>query len=170
MHRPLLLALVIVLPGYLACHQPHQNPQGQTLAAREAQLGFNAPFDAMANNAIASDMSIADVHFIPHTDQLSSAGILRLDRLARWLESHAGIVRYETTLDDAKLLEARLASVQSFLADVGCDMNTIKVLAMLPGGEGLAATDAISIMREGTINDFKKKTTTPAAPAPRTGG
>jgi len=110
-------------------------------------------FTFMADNAMLHDMSIADIHFVPHTSELSGTGVARLTRMAKLLEIYGGTVRYETFEKDEALVEARLDHAREFIAGTGCDMDRVKVETMISGGRGLKATEAIRIMEEGTVND-----------------
>ncbi len=119
----------------------------ETLASSRPQLVY------MVDNAILHDMSIADIHFVPHTDELSGTGVARLDRLAVLLDSYGGTVRYDTGLHDDDLIEQRIEHVREYLAMTGCDTDRFTVAAQLSGGRGMPATDAI----EDKATAFKKK-------------
>ena len=104
----------------------------------------------MADNAILQDMSIADIHFVPHTAEISGTGAVRLDRMAALLEAYGGTVRYETYLDDAAMVEHRLAHVMEYLTFTGCNMSRVQVRAMMSGGRTIPASEAIAVMEKGT--------------------
>ena len=104
----------------------------------------------MADNAMLHDMAIADLHFVPHTDELNGTGAARLDRLAILLDVYGGAVRYETFTTDGELVDRRLAHVRDYLATTGCDMSRVEVKAMISGGRGLPADEAVEILEAGT--------------------
>jgi hypothetical protein len=104
----------------------------------------------MVDNAILHDMSISDMHFIPHTDELSSTGVARLDRMALLLDAYGGTVRYDTALSDQFMISQRIEHVREYLAATGCDMGRVEVRAMLSGGRGMPAAEALEILEKGT--------------------
>ena len=103
-----------------------------------------ANFTYMADNAILHDMSIAEIHFVPHTRELSGTGIARLDRMSTMLDTYGGTVRYETYETDEAIVQKRLDHVHEYLATTGCDMSRIDVKAMLSGGRGMSAVKALA--------------------------
>ncbi len=124
-------------------------PQG----AADRASSLSESFAYMVDNAILHDMSVADIHFIPHSSELSGTGVVRLARLSPMLTEYGGIVRYETYEKDEKLVSERLAHVQEFLTEEGCDMSRVQVKTMISGGRGLRATDAIRIQNKGTSTE-----------------
>ncbi len=107
-------------------------------------------FTNMADNAILQDMSVADVHFVPHTAELSGTGAARLNRMATLLDTYGGIVRYETFNTDEAFVKQRLEHVREYLALTGCDMGRVEIKAMISGGRGTPATKAILVDLKGT--------------------
>jgi hypothetical protein len=105
----------------------------------------------MADNAILQDMSVADLHFVPHTSELSGTGADRLDRMAVLLNTYGGTVRYETDLRDQEMLKRRMDHVHEYLTVAGCNMDKVEVKAMISGGRGMAADKAIIVNLKGTI-------------------
>jgi hypothetical protein len=104
----------------------------------------------MSDNAILSDMSVADIHFVPHTSELSGIGVARLDRMAAMLNTYGGTVRYETDLRDEDLMQKRINNVREYLAVAGCNMDRVEVKAMISGGRGMAADKAMIVEAKGT--------------------
>lgn len=100
-------------------------------------------FDPMTQSAAAHDMSVADIHFVPHTAVLNGLGILRLDQLRPMLDRFGGTVRYETYSTDSDQMDARLASVTTYLTDSGVDMANVEVTNMISGGRGMTTAAAI---------------------------
>ena len=109
----------------------------------------------MADNAMLHDMSVADIHFVPHTAELSGTGAARLNRMATLLDTYGGVVRYETLDTDAAFVKQRLDHVHEYLALTGCDMGRVQVKAMISGGRGMAASKAIIVEAKGTVKDPK---------------
>ncbi len=122
-------------------------------------------FTDMADNAMLHDMTVADIHFIPHSVELSGTGAARLNRMAALLTTYGGTVRYETFNTDEKLVKGRLDNVREYLQTTGCEMARVDTKAMISGGRGIAANKAILIDVKGTAKDAKGgKTTTVGTP------
>jgi hypothetical protein len=119
----------------------------------------------MSDNAILHDMSVADIHFIPHTSELSGVGVARLNRMAKLLSTYGGTVRYETRLTDEKLIDPRLEHVQEYLALAGCDMDRVSVVAMRSGGRGMPGDEAVEKFEKGTADQSTATTTMPMVPS-----
>ncbi len=122
-------------------------------------------FTNMLDNAILQDMSIADVHFVPHTAELSGTGAARLNRMATLLDAYGGTVRYETFDTNEEMVKNRLEHVREYLALTGCDMGRVAIKAMMSGGRGMAATKAIQVDVKGTAKAASAGKTTTASPA-----
>lgn len=105
----------------------------------------------MADNALLADMTISDVHFVPHRAMLNSLGEQRLSRLASLMEMYGGVIRFDTTVEDPELVDQRMATVVDYLCETGLDTSAELVRQDLPGGRGLDATEVILIkLMEGT--------------------
>ncbi len=142
-----LLAAVLLWP--LAC-----NHDGARFGAEypdrdinEARADMNGNFVHMADNALLHDMALADFHFVAHTTELSGTGEARLKRFVPLLMTYGGTVRYETDLVDAAVLDQRLAHAAEYLEHAGCDMERVQLRAMISGGRGMTAQEAL-IIRE----------------------
>ncbi len=107
----------------------------------------------MVDNAILYDMTIADLHFVPHTAELSGTGVARLDRLVPLLNAYGGVVRYDTALRDMKLVDKRISHTKEYLVLAGCTMDRVEVKTMISGGRGLPAEDAVDALQRGTQLD-----------------
>lgn len=115
-----------------------------------AQAAPREHWDDMADNAMLHDMTVADLHFVPHTGEISGTGAARLDRMAALLDAYGGTVRYETYEPDESLVKKRLDHVKEYLTTTGCEMKSVEVKAMLSGGRTISATSAIAIAAKGT--------------------
>jgi len=115
----------------------------------------------MADNAMLQDMSVADIHFVPHTAELSGTGAARLNRMATLLDTYGGTVRYETFNANEEMVKHRLEHVREYLALTGCDMGRVQVKTMISGGRGMTASKAIHLIpnttvdAKGTVQDVK---------------
>ncbi len=112
-------------------------------------------FTYMVDNAIVSDMSIADLHFVPHTTELNSLGTLRLARMAQLVEAYGGLVRYATTIQDEEMVSERIAHVRDFLAAAGADMDRIDVAVAMPGSHHTSAQEAVAGKQKGWATEFE---------------
>lgn len=129
------------------CASPRSSSERHSARMDEARdAATRVSLTQMADNAAMHDMSVADIHFIPHASKLSGTGVKRLDQLAAILHEHGGTVRYETYLTDAELIKHRLDQAREYLAMAGCDMERSDVQLMISGGRGMSAKDAIEIV------------------------
>ncbi len=124
--------------------------QGETVSMNSPQTEDSPPQPGIAeyfayhnDQGMISDMSIADVHFIPHQASLSGIGEARLERYAELLATTGGTLNYDTRLQDNTLIEARLAIAREFLAHAVPGKNQISVVLGMPGGRGMLATESM---------------------------
>ncbi len=102
----------------------------------------------MTDNALLADMSVSDMHFLPHRAQLSSLGEQRLARLAELISAYGGQVRYSTDSENEQLVARRLREIKRFLGEAGVDTTGEIVVLDHPGGGGMMATEAVLIKKE----------------------
>ena len=128
-----------------ACNKPaprlNAPPHGPPGEAHDLRLTFAN----MADNALLADMSIADMHFIPHRPQLTMLGKDRLNRLAALMEIHGGTVRFNTSLTDRALIDKRIDVVTDYLSDAGIDTTAEVLVQDHRGGRGMDAIESILI-------------------------
>lgn len=139
----LLLSVFAMSISQIGCEEFRaRNDQltGQALDA-DAHHRYYRP---MAMNATMHDMSVADIHFVPHTSELNGLGVARLADLASILDRFGGTVRYETFEKDRDRNGARLASVERHLIELGIDMTNVRLASQISGGRGMLAKDAIA--------------------------
>ena len=130
----------------IACHPVQQRVEtmaNQPTATETATRN-------MVDNGRGRTLAIADVHFIPHSSEISGLGEATLERFAPYLETYGGTLRYETYLTNEKLVVKRIAHAREYLALIGCDVDRIHIRAMMSGGRMITAVDAIKIMKAGT--------------------
>ncbi|NOS99399.1 MAG: hypothetical protein HOP29_02095 [Phycisphaerales bacterium] len=135
----LLVTALVLGGGLLGCETP---PQDKTLGTPLEPTSMHRFYEPMIDNGAAHDMSVADVHFVPHNTELNDLGTHRLDRLILVLDRYGGTVRYETLETDEDMMGARLASVERYLATAGLDMSRVEVKSMMSGGRGTTAARA----------------------------
>lgn len=149
-----LVALMLILTG--GCQNGDRERKCKTATEiysekmDEGKCRGLPAFRDMSDNAILHDMSLADIHFVPHTSEISGTGAARLDRMASLLEAYGGTVRYETYEEDASLVEQRIAHVTEYLSLTGCNMGRVQVRATMTGGRTIPATEAIAVADKGT--------------------
>ncbi|HNO77951.1 MAG TPA: hypothetical protein PKN33_07800 [Phycisphaerae bacterium] len=148
------------------CDKRHERlnapPQGDS--DRPHAMGKN--FIYMNDNAMLHDSAVADIHFEPHTAELSGLGIRTLMRMGELLSISGGIIRYETDSTDEFLITGRLNSVREFLNAAGFDTANIRVEAGMARSIGIRADDAIFIKQSAPANTAAQSgASTASAPA-----
>lgn len=140
-HRA-LIAVLVAIP--LGCSDISSMSSIQLDRMAETRESYGDHFRYMVDNAILSDMSLADIHFVAHTTELSGVGAARLERMARLLNTYGGKIRYETTLSDKAMLAERMAHVREFLALSGCELEQVEIAVMAPGGRRMSGLEAVA--------------------------
>jgi hypothetical protein len=156
--RPFAITIVslIAVSSVLAlgCAGPNKRlnapPQGTPMEPSQVQEYFVY----MVDNAMLHDMSVADIHFIPHTSEISSLGVRRLNRYCELLKDHGGTLYVESVETDPELVAARISNVAGFLAMSGLTEPHVTVQAGLSAGRKTEASEAIRIKEEGTADDY----------------
>jgi len=152
---PALILVASLALVNMACNNCHDCKKFKTATDLQVEMidkSMEEPrehFTNMADNAMLQDMSVADIHFVPHTAELSGTGAARLNRMATLLDTYGGTVRYETFNTDEEMVKNRLDHVHEYLALTGCDMGRVQIKAMISGGRGMAATKAIQVDLKG---------------------
>ncbi|MCG8408225.1 MAG: hypothetical protein MI923_23745 [Phycisphaerales bacterium] len=100
-------------------------------------------FSYHSDQGALSDLSITDIHFVPHSDELSGVGEAKLEQYAGLLATRGGTLHYETSLPDLELIDARIAVANEFLAEVIPSNNRIEVARGLSRGRGMTARESI---------------------------
>jgi hypothetical protein len=142
-----ILVCWIVAGGLLltGCNEPAKRlnapPHGVPVQTSEMQ----AMYEHMQDNALLEDMTISDVHFYPHRAMLNTLGQQRLSRFAALLEAYGGTLRYNTSLEDDDLVDARMLAIMDCLGESGVDTASEIVQRDVPGGTGMDANQAILI-------------------------
>lgn len=109
-------------------------------------VGRDDPFQHMKDNAMRHQASISDLHFVPNTTELNGLGVAYLDRLAKLHAPYGGTVRYATNSTDESFVATRLAHLTDYLEAAGADMSRFTVVAAMPGGRGMRADRALTIL------------------------
>ena len=111
--------------------------------------GYAEPHHPMASyyayhndQGMLADMSIVDLHFIPHSAQLSATGQARLERYAELLSTSGGTIHYDPQISDDSLIKARVAAANLFLTETPANSTRTQVAIGAAGGRGMTAQEA----------------------------
>jgi hypothetical protein len=131
--------------GSLGCAPPppqrmNAPPQGEGLGRPE----WTEVYTYHNDQGMMADRSLADIHFIPGSAELSGTGVARLERYAELLATSGGTLRYDTSLRDEALIKSRLDAAADFLRQALPGDKGIQVVVGLPGGRGMSAKEAKS--------------------------
>ncbi len=141
---PGLIVLGALIVAAAGCNEPTERLNAPPQGAAKYPSKMQDAFVYMVDNAMLEDLSLADVHFVPHTVELNGLGAKRLERYAKLLTVYGGAIRYATDMTDEPIVERRLASIRSYLATTGIETDRIKVVKEMPGGVGMPAEEAIA--------------------------
>lgn len=139
-----VVVLVLVALGWvLGCAQPeaprlNAPPQG----AGNEKPDWATIYTYHNDQGLMADRSIADIHFIPGTADLSGVGVVRLERYAELMATRGGTLHYDAQIQDQELIDARLKTAQAFLAQVVPSSNPIHIVCGMPGGRGMSAVES----------------------------
>lgn len=144
---PMTIAASLALVLAVGCseHSKRLNapPQGDSAYPSTVQRNFIY----MADKAMLYDASVADIHFEPHSAELSGLGVRRLHRMAELLDRTGGTINYETSSTDEEMVNARLESVREFLVSSGYDAQKIMVAAGPSQGRAMNGQLAVDGMK-----------------------
>jgi hypothetical protein len=143
--RFLLVCTVAVSVVSFGCQQPTARLNAPPHGVAERTSDLRPTFAHMMDNALMEDMTISDIHFHPHRDELNSLGKERLKRLAWIMNEHGGTIRFNTRTDNESRVERRADNVVIYLSELGVDTTRDVIRVDVPGGRGVDATRAILI-------------------------
>lgn len=146
---------VIVFASLLVAGCPSTSPRlnAPPHGSAESVHDMQGVFTYMTDNALLADMSVSDMHFLPHRALLSTLGQQRLSRLAQLINAYGGTIRFNSNLDDEALLDKRSSTIVEFLGELGLDTSSEIVTRDIRGGRGMDATEVILIkVHEGTYD------------------
>ena len=141
-HKLISCGLFVIGALYiLGCSSKFIGPE-PTAAQESRTWASTENFNAQADNAVLTSMTITDIHFLPYRAELSSLGLARLTAIATYLERHGGKVTVDVHQSDELTRQERLASVRQFLLGQGLDPEHLTIQTGLPGGRGQDAVEA----------------------------
>lgn len=133
------------------CEQKNARLNAPPHGSPEATSPLQGTFVYMTDNALLADMTVSDLHFMPHRPLLNQLGEERLSRLALLMDAYGGTIRLSTDEEDRALVDARLETVRHFLSEAGIDTTTEVLTEDMAGGRGMRATEVMLIReKEGT--------------------
>lgn len=115
-------------------------PQGSS----ESPSSLQDSYVSMTDNAMLEDMSVSSVHFVPHTAELNSLGVRRLNRYVEILKIYGGTLRYDGLDDPDEMVKKRLEQIKGMLVANGVEADKFEVVQAMSGGPGLRAGEAIA--------------------------
>ncbi|MBI5762894.1 MAG: hypothetical protein HZA51_05135 [Planctomycetes bacterium] len=112
-------------------------------------VGYSEPQHPMSeyfayhnDQGMIHDLSLADIHFVPHTTELSATGQARLERYAELLATRGGTIHYDPTEKNEKIVKARIDAANEFLKQTSPGTKTITVALGIAGGRGMGSKEA----------------------------
>lgn len=135
------------------CEGPSKRLNAPPQGASTERSDMQDQYTFMVDNAMLYDMSVADIHFVPHTAKLNSLGARRLNRYSQLLDGIGGTIHLDSALTDEELVEQRRSEIEHFLAAAGLNMEEVTVSTGLPQGRSIDAIEAMRIRQEGTTYD-----------------
>ena len=135
-------------------------PHGQPVETHDMQ----GTYIYMTDAALLADMTICDMHFLPHRAMLNDLGEQRLSRLASLMEAYGGTINLSTDVASEDLIAERMDTIIDFLAQAGIDTYQEVVVCDLPGDEGMETRQALVIYQnEGMYRPDKKRNSSSGA-------
>lgn len=128
----------------MGCQPPLERMNAPPQGESETKSSLAESFAYHEDQGMLADLSLADLHFVPHSSDLSGVGIARLERYAELLASSGGTLNYATSSRDPELVTARLATANEFLRRVVPGSKPVQVVPGLPRGRGMAAKESIA--------------------------
>lgn len=137
-------AIAVLCVGACADPKPHTQLNAPPVGHADAHPEWSEVYVYHNDQGLMADMSIADIHFLPHTSELSGTGEARLGRYAELLATIGGTLYYDTMLTNEDLVKARIRTAREFLSDAVPGAKPISVVVGLPGSQGMTAREAIA--------------------------
>ena len=154
--KHLLVWVAVLSLTCFACNSPQPRLNAPPHGTAEDTSEMHSMYEHMIDNALLEEMTVSDMHFLPHRSILNTLGQQRLSRLTSLMEAYGGEIRFSTSLEDEQLIDQRLDVVLEFLREAGLDTSAEILRPDLPGGSGMDATEAILIkLNEATYKPGK---------------
>lgn len=128
----------------LGCQAPIERMNAPPQGESETKSTLAESFAYHEDQGMLSDLSLADLHFVPHSADLSGVGVARLERYAELLASSGGTLNFTTSSRDPELTAQRLAAANDFLKRAVPGSKPVQVVLGLPRGRGMAAKESVA--------------------------
>jgi hypothetical protein len=139
------LPVFVLSLGLLGCNEPNARlnapPHGEPYTTAESQ----GTLVYMNDNALLANMTMCDMHFMPHRGLLNENGLVRLSRLGQLIQQYGGTIRLNTDETDESLISKRTDTIMQFLREAGLNPTSETLTRDLSGGRGMPATEAVLI-------------------------
>ncbi|TWT40309.1 hypothetical protein RAS1_40170 [Phycisphaerae bacterium RAS1] len=151
------LVPIAVVAGLLGCASPAPRLNAPPHGSASEDSSMRGTFVYMADNAMLADMTVSDVHFVPHRPMLNTLGQERVQRLAGLIDAYGGAIRFSSDVSDAGLLSDRTQAILACLTEAGVDARPELVQADLAGDAGMNAAEVLLIRKDLGVYTPKKK-------------
>lgn len=155
-----LLAVTIILTG---CEKKSPDTEKPEKAVKgDAQLSpidrdhpMARQLDRQSENATLTDMSVAEIHFVPHRAILNGNGTARLYRLAWLVQKYGGTIYVDLGDTQSELSQDRMRIVSDYLVAAGLPKENIHLVFGIPESTGMLASEAITVHNDSRIKPMK---------------
>jgi len=147
-HLMFLMAGLPSLALLAGCQEPSERLNAPPQGTSTHQSPVNENFVHMQDNAMLSEMCVSPCHFVPHTSELNTLGIRRLNRYAEILDVYGGTLHYDGPASQEKLRDTRLEKIKAYLVASGLNSERFEVDSGLNRGPGMDSSMAITIRKE----------------------
>jgi hypothetical protein len=139
------LAVLALLVG---CQEPSERLNAPPQGTSDSPHALGENYVHMTDNAMLSEMCISSSHFVPHTTELNTLGVRRLNRYAEILDVYGGTLHYDGGDPDEDFRNARLERIRTYLVACGLNADRFEVESGLNRGPGLDSEMAITIRKD----------------------
>lgn len=147
----LVLTSLLVIGG---CSESSERLNAPPQGAAEEANPLQEQYVYMQDNALLADMSISDIHFVPHTAELNGLGARRLNRYAQLLGVYGGTLHYDTELDvNDPLINRRMEHAAEYVKLAGLDPDKFEIVVGAPRGRGMPGHEAIDALDAAKTSD-----------------
>lgn len=129
---------------WVGCETPPERLNSPPQGATERTSDMSDTYVFMVDNALLEEMSMAPVHFVPHTFELNATGVRRLARYAEILQVYGGTLRYSGVTDEESLAEGRIDQMRGFLIAQGLADDQFDIMRAMAGNSDMRASEAIA--------------------------
>lgn len=139
-----LLTVMVSAAGVGCGHKEHVQANAPPQGYAPDKPSISDYYAYHNDQGMLADMSLADIHFIPNSPELSGTGVARLERYAELLAPNGGTLYYDTGVTDMQLVDRRLSNARTYLAQCAPSKQRIDVVLGMPQGPGMRSKEAIA--------------------------